>query len=62
VTFSLSPKVGEKGTGSCEEIGWQAKAPAPQGWKSFDRKMGQTLSSVNPAVRPIFSQLPDAFP
>jgi hypothetical protein len=32
--------------GSCEENGWQAKAPAPQGRKPFDGIVGQTLSSV----------------
>ena len=36
-----------------KKTGWQAKAPAPQGWKSFDSIVGQTLSSVNPTVRPI---------
>ena len=33
---------GHRSLGSCEKIGWQAKAPAPQ--------VGQTLSSVNPAL------------
>src|SRR5208283_4190892 len=42
---------------SCEEIGWQAEAPAPPRCKSFECNVGQTLSSVNPAVRPISSQL-----
>src|ERR1019366_6953658 len=33
---------------SCERIGWQAKAPAPQKRKPLSTKVGQTLSSVNP--------------
>jgi hypothetical protein len=37
--------------------GWQAGRPlglpAPQGWKSFDSIVGQTLSSVNPEAHPI---------
>src|ERR1035441_1691790 len=41
----------------CEKIGWQAKAPAPRACKSFGSKVGQTLSSVRPAARPVFSQL-----
>ena len=32
-------------------LGWQAKAPAPPACDSFDSKMGQTLSSVNPPAR-----------
>ena len=39
--------------GSPERNGWQAKAPAPQGQKSFDSIVGQTLSSVNPAATPM---------
>src|SRR5450759_26048 len=42
---------------SCEEIGWQAKAPAPRACKSFGSKVGQTLSSVNPGVSAISLQL-----
>jgi VWFA-related protein len=42
---------------SCEKIGWQAKAPAPQACKSFDGKVGQTLSSVRPTALPIYLQL-----
>jgi VWFA-related protein len=34
---------------SRERIGWQAKAPAPQKHKPLRTKVGQTLSSVNPA-------------
>jgi hypothetical protein len=37
--------------------GWQAKAPAPQKRKPMRAKVGQTLSSVNPAISAIFSQL-----
>ena len=37
----------------CEKIGWQAKAPAPQ----KHTNVGQTLSSVNPAISAIFSRL-----
>src|ERR1017187_4255624 len=40
-----------------EKIGWQAEAPAPRACKSFASKVGQTLSSASPAIRPIFSQL-----
>ena len=36
---------GHRSLRSCEKIGWQAKAPAPQ--------VGQTLSSVNPALSAI---------
>jgi hypothetical protein len=32
-------------------IGWQAEAPAPQNRKPLATKVGQTLSSVNPAER-----------
>jgi hypothetical protein len=42
----------------CERIGWQAKAPAPRACRSFGSKVGQTLSSVRPTIRPIFSRLP----
>src|ERR1039458_6571481 len=42
---------------SCERIGWQAKAPAPQKRKPLCTKVGQTLSSVNPAISAILSQL-----
>ena len=46
---------------SREEIDWQAGRPlgppAPQGWKSFEGKVGQTLSSVKPTVCPIASRL-----
>ena len=38
--------------------GWQAEAPAPQGRKSFDDKVGQALPPVNPALRPISSRPP----
>jgi hypothetical protein len=38
---------------SCEKSGWQAKAPAPQEWKSVDSKVGQTLSSVKPRERAV---------
>src|ERR1039458_9461728 len=44
--------------GSREEIGWQAKAPAPQERKPLCTNVGQTLSSVNPAISAIVSQLP----
>ena len=48
---------------SCERIGWQAKAPAPQKRKPLSTKMGQTLSSVNPAIEAIFSHvLRERFP
>src|ERR1035441_7783003 len=43
--------------GSREEIGWQAKAPAPQERKPLCTNVGQTLSSVNPAISAIVSQL-----
>ena len=43
---------------SREKIGWQAKAPAPRGCKSFGGKVGQTLSSVGPTIRASFSRLP----
>ena len=43
---------------SGERTGWQAEAPAPQGWSSFDGKVGQTLPSVNPAAIRIPVQLP----
>src|ERR1039458_4918670 len=39
------------------DLGWQAKAPAPQERKPLRTKVGQTLSSVNPAISAIFSQL-----
>jgi hypothetical protein len=39
------------------QIGWQAKAPAPLKRKPSRIKVGQTLSSVNPAARRIFPQL-----
>jgi hypothetical protein len=39
---------------SRERIGWQAKAPAPQKRKPLRTKVGQTLSSVNPAISAIF--------
>jgi uncharacterized protein (TIGR03437 family) len=35
---------------SCEEISWQAKAPAPPRRKPLRTKVGQTLSSVNSAI------------
>ena len=44
--------------GSCERTGWQAEAPAPQGSKSFDSKVGRTPSSANPPGCPIIQQLP----
>jgi histidinol dehydrogenase len=37
---------------SHEKIGWQAKAPAPQKRRPLCTKVGQTLSSVNPARNP----------
>src|ERR1700728_946566 len=40
---------------SCEGIGWQAKASAPQKRKPLRTNVGQTLSSVNPTVGPNFS-------
>src|ERR1039458_8898392 len=40
-----------------ERSGWQAKAPAPQEVKPLRTKVGQTLSSVNPAISAISSQL-----
>src|ERR1039458_6648294 len=42
---------------SCEKIGWQAKAPAPQARKRLRIKVGQTLSSVNPALSAFLSRL-----
>ena len=36
--------------GSREEVGWQAKAPAPPRPEPLRTKVGQTLSSVNPAI------------
>ena len=60
-TARASPRTRSAGSSrslrSCEEIGWQAEAPAPPRCKSFECSVGQTLSSVNPAVRPISSQL-----
>ena len=52
--------------GCCEEIGWQAEAPAPPACKSFASKVGQTpglrvrsgLSSVKVPAGPIISRLP----
>jgi hypothetical protein len=38
-----------------ERSGWQAKAPAPQEGKPLRTKVGQTLSSVNPAISAISS-------
>jgi hypothetical protein len=38
-------------------IGWQAKAPAPQGCSVLHVNVGQTLSSANPAINPILCQL-----
>jgi hypothetical protein len=35
--------------------GWQAEAPAPHACKAFVSGVEQTLSSVTPVVRPIFS-------
>ena len=32
-------------------VGWQAKAPAPLASESSGAKVGQTLSSVTPAIR-----------
>jgi hypothetical protein len=51
-------KFGSRSLRSREKIGWQAKAPAPQERKPLRTKVGQTLSSVNPAISAIFSQLP----
>jgi|ERR1017187_4589275 hypothetical protein len=45
------------GVRSRERIGWQAKAPAPQERKPWCTKVGQTLSSVNPAIPAIFSRI-----
>ena len=42
---------------SCEEIGWQAEAPAPPRRKPFRINVGQTLPSVNPAIQANSSQL-----
>jgi hypothetical protein len=42
---------------SCERTGWQAKAPAPQARKRLRIKVGQTLSSVNPALSAFLSRL-----
>jgi Ca-activated chloride channel family protein len=36
---------------SCQAIGWQAKAPAPQERKPLRVKVGQTLSSVNHGIK-----------
>jgi hypothetical protein len=47
VVFAVWPLV--RWMGSCDRLGWQAKAPASQ--------VGQTLSSVNPAISAIFSQV-----
>jgi hypothetical protein len=41
----------------CEKKGYQAKAPAPPRCKPLHVHVGQTLSSANPAIIPIFSQL-----
>ena len=38
---------------SCKKIGWQAEAPAPQKHKPLRANVGQTLSSVNPAISAI---------
>ena len=43
---------------SGERTGWQAEAPAPQGWSSFGGEVGQTLPSVSPAVIRIPVPLP----
>jgi hydrogenase maturation protein HypF len=48
---TTSATIGNRSLGNCEEGGWQAEAPAPQGYESGDSKVGQTLSSVNPASR-----------
>jgi hypothetical protein len=56
-SLTLAVLSGTASVRSCEEIGWQAEAPAPPRCKSFECNVGQTLSSVNPAVRPISSQL-----
>src|SRR4249920_2982495 len=42
---------------SCEKIGWQAEAPAPPKRKRLRINVGQTLSSVNLEMLPIFSRL-----
>ena len=39
------------------KIGWQAKTPAPPRRKRLRTNVGQTLSSVNPAVLAILSHL-----
>ena len=56
-SLTLAVLSGTASVRSCEEIGWQAEAPAPPRCKSFECNVGQTLSSFNPAVRPISSQL-----
>jgi ABC-type antimicrobial peptide transport system permease subunit len=38
-------------------VGWQAKAPAPQERKPLRSSVGQTLSTVNPAIPAVGSQL-----
>src|ERR1039458_5574593 len=43
---SDTPPHGTATVRSCEKIGWQAKAPAPQERKPLRTKVGQTLSSV----------------
>src|ERR1039458_1833053 len=40
-----------------QRIGWQAKAPAPQGRKSLRANVEQTLSFVNPSIRESFSRV-----
>jgi hypothetical protein len=52
-SFSLLTFAAQSGAArvrDCEEIGWQAKAPAPQKRKPLHTNVGQTLSSVNPAI------------
>src|ERR1017187_317930 len=61
VALADATQPGTASVRSCERIGWQAKAPAkapaPQKRKPLCTKVGQTLSSVNPAISAILSQL-----
>src|ERR1035437_10315203 len=46
-----------QGVRSRKRIGWQAKAPAPQKRTVWRTNVGQTLSSVNPAISAMLLQL-----
>src|ERR1017187_9629327 len=56
-SLTVAALIGAASVRSCERVGWQAKAPAPQGRKPLRSNVGQTLSSVNPSITTFFSHL-----